>query len=229
MLYWLRNMRLYHSFSDAEIMAATGMSEADVREALLKWDVRWDWGPNRNPGDPLLVNGGVGRVYGQQQRFPAGQRNQEALVAGGVAGREDQPDHAVAVQVVAVGQVALQELPFQARLVEILANVPARREPVGTDLPLLRTLVDGEHQLQAVGDDDRAEGRTDQPSERGQDREVAPAELVGRPVELPGDQRECDHEPAAQQRGEERRDPPLGRLHDLGRCCLSDHRWEHGS
>lgn len=55
MKFWLRNMRLYHAFTDEEIIAATGMSEADVREELFKWDVKWDWGLAFQPGQALIV------------------------------------------------------------------------------------------------------------------------------------------------------------------------------
>jgi hypothetical protein len=55
MRFWLRNMKLYHHFTNAEITSATGIPESEIEELLSKWDVKWDLVSNRRTGDPLLV------------------------------------------------------------------------------------------------------------------------------------------------------------------------------
>src|SRR5436190_2171281 len=53
--FWLRNMRVYHNYSDAEIAAATGISEADVRQELQKLHIGDGEAPRWRVGDRLLV------------------------------------------------------------------------------------------------------------------------------------------------------------------------------
>ena len=53
--YWLENMVAHHGFSDAEVSAATGLSEADVGQALKRFQVTRGSRASRPPGDVLRV------------------------------------------------------------------------------------------------------------------------------------------------------------------------------
>jgi hypothetical protein len=53
--FWLENMVWHHGFLDAEVSAATGLTEAEVAAAITKFRVTPDRKPRRQPGDPLLV------------------------------------------------------------------------------------------------------------------------------------------------------------------------------
>ena len=53
--YWLRNMVWYHQFSVAEVTEATGLSAAEVKAALSRFDIRPDSRPDRAEDDPILV------------------------------------------------------------------------------------------------------------------------------------------------------------------------------
>ncbi|MGE3803570.1 MAG: CehA/McbA family metallohydrolase [Gemmataceae bacterium] len=53
--YWLENMTWHHHFSPAEVSAATGLSEDEVRAALDRFKIRPDNQPKRAANAPLLV------------------------------------------------------------------------------------------------------------------------------------------------------------------------------
>ncbi len=53
--YWLQNMVWYHGFTVAEIRAAMGLSEDEVRAALKRFDIRAATRPTRPADAPLLV------------------------------------------------------------------------------------------------------------------------------------------------------------------------------
>ena len=52
---WLENMVVYHGFSDAEIAAATGLSESEAAAARNRFDFRPAGPPERSADDPLFV------------------------------------------------------------------------------------------------------------------------------------------------------------------------------
>ncbi|HYT60852.1 MAG TPA: hypothetical protein VEL06_11815, partial [Haliangiales bacterium] len=53
--FWLENMVWYHRFTVAEIRAATGLSDSEMKAALASFNIRADNKPNRAPNAPLLV------------------------------------------------------------------------------------------------------------------------------------------------------------------------------
>src|SRR5262245_6639591 len=53
--FWLTNMVAHHRFRAGEVVAATGLSRAEVTAALRRWDIRPGVRPPRRPGDPLVV------------------------------------------------------------------------------------------------------------------------------------------------------------------------------
>src|SRR5262245_43663612 len=53
--YWLENMVWHHNFSRDEIASATGLSNAEIDQALKKFDIRADNRPSRRKEGPLLV------------------------------------------------------------------------------------------------------------------------------------------------------------------------------
>jgi hypothetical protein len=53
--YWLENMVWHHRFSTEEIVAATGLSEKEVGNALVRFGIAAANRPPRNAGSPLLV------------------------------------------------------------------------------------------------------------------------------------------------------------------------------
>lgn len=53
--YWLENMVVYHQFSDAEISAATGLSETDAKAARERFGFEPSGPPKRVQADPLFV------------------------------------------------------------------------------------------------------------------------------------------------------------------------------
>lgn len=53
--YWLKNMILYHRFTDNEVAAATGLTEKEIIAALEKFDIRQGNRPKRSEDTPLLV------------------------------------------------------------------------------------------------------------------------------------------------------------------------------
>ncbi|MBI2825467.1 MAG: hypothetical protein HYX69_12340 [Planctomycetia bacterium] len=53
--YWLTNMVWHHRYSMAEMQAATGLPEADIRAALDRFAITPDGRPARRPGDPLRL------------------------------------------------------------------------------------------------------------------------------------------------------------------------------
>ncbi len=53
--YWLENMIWHHRFSDAEVSAATGLSQSQARAAAERFGVTDEKRPRRQPGDRLLV------------------------------------------------------------------------------------------------------------------------------------------------------------------------------
>lgn len=52
---WLENMVWYHRFETAEIIAATGLNQADVASALKRFNITTENKPRRPDGAPLLV------------------------------------------------------------------------------------------------------------------------------------------------------------------------------
>jgi hypothetical protein len=53
--YWLENMVRHHRFTNAEVAAATGLSEEEVTEALRKYGISVLKKPKRRADAPLLV------------------------------------------------------------------------------------------------------------------------------------------------------------------------------
>jgi hypothetical protein len=53
--YWLENMIWYHRFTPAEITAATGLQEAEIAEAVKKFNIKPGNKPSRPADAPLLV------------------------------------------------------------------------------------------------------------------------------------------------------------------------------
>jgi hypothetical protein len=53
--YWLENMVWHHRFETAEIVAATGLEEAEIVAALRRFDIRPHRKPQRPADAPLLV------------------------------------------------------------------------------------------------------------------------------------------------------------------------------
>jgi hypothetical protein len=53
--FWLQNMVWHHRFSHAEVIAATGLTEAELTTALGRFDIRLDNRPGRPANSPLLV------------------------------------------------------------------------------------------------------------------------------------------------------------------------------
>lgn len=52
---WLQNMVWYHRFSAAEMIAATGLEERDLAEALARFGIKPENRPKRPPDAPLRV------------------------------------------------------------------------------------------------------------------------------------------------------------------------------
>lgn len=73
---------------------------------------------------------GVGSIDREEKRFAVWQSHQEGLVAGRMTGREDRGERAVTVNVVIVVLRTVEELPLQARLVEVLADIATTSKPV---------------------------------------------------------------------------------------------------
>src|SRR5258708_1630896 len=55
MSFWLRNMKLYHHYSNEEITAAVGIPEPEITELLDKYAPPWDWGPAAAEAENLFV------------------------------------------------------------------------------------------------------------------------------------------------------------------------------
>jgi hypothetical protein len=53
--YWLQNMVWYHRFTLSEMREATGLTRAEIRAALKKFDIRAETKPQRPAKAPLLV------------------------------------------------------------------------------------------------------------------------------------------------------------------------------
>jgi hypothetical protein len=53
--YWLENMIWYHHFTNAEITAATGLTNKEIFTATEKFDIRPDNRPDPNDKSPLIV------------------------------------------------------------------------------------------------------------------------------------------------------------------------------
>src|SRR5207245_1795563 len=53
--FWLRNMRLYHHYSNEEITAAVGIPEPEITELLDKYAPGWDWGPAAAEAKNLFI------------------------------------------------------------------------------------------------------------------------------------------------------------------------------
>jgi len=53
--YWLENMVVFHRFTPEEVIAATGLSPAEVSDGLRKFDLTNKTAPARAPGEPLRV------------------------------------------------------------------------------------------------------------------------------------------------------------------------------
>ena len=53
--YWLKNMVWYHHFTNAEITAATGLTNEEIFTARKKFDIRPDNRPEPNDNSPLIV------------------------------------------------------------------------------------------------------------------------------------------------------------------------------
>jgi hypothetical protein len=53
--FWLENMVWHHRFQMAEVIAATGMSESEVSDALKRWNISPANKPFRSADAPLLV------------------------------------------------------------------------------------------------------------------------------------------------------------------------------
>lgn len=53
--FWLETMVWHHRFTNAEITAATGMSDKEITDALTKFNIRRETRPKRAADDPLLV------------------------------------------------------------------------------------------------------------------------------------------------------------------------------
>ena len=55
MHFWLRNMKLYHHFTDQEIVSATGIPDSELKELLEMHAQPWDWGPAAAESKRLFV------------------------------------------------------------------------------------------------------------------------------------------------------------------------------
>jgi hypothetical protein len=53
--YWLENMIWYHRFTNAEITAATGLTNEEIATAMEKFDIRPDNRPKPDKDSPLVV------------------------------------------------------------------------------------------------------------------------------------------------------------------------------
>lgn len=52
---WLTNMFVFHRFTPAEMVAATGLSEQDIASAIKRFELKPNDRPSRQPGDSLTV------------------------------------------------------------------------------------------------------------------------------------------------------------------------------
>jgi len=55
LLFWLRNMAWYHRYTEAEMVAATGLSAEEIRAACARGGIDPTHRPPREPGAPLLL------------------------------------------------------------------------------------------------------------------------------------------------------------------------------
>src|SRR5262249_36376648 len=53
--FWLTSMVAHHRYRVEEVVAATGLSRAEVAAALRRWDIRPGGRGPRRPGEPLVV------------------------------------------------------------------------------------------------------------------------------------------------------------------------------
>ncbi|HEX43036.1 MAG TPA: hypothetical protein ENN81_13410 [Phycisphaerales bacterium] len=71
--YWLTNMVAYHNFTITEVRLATGLGEADIEEALERFDIRPGARPTRSPDAPLTV-----------QPYPGGRHPRIGFLEGAI-------------------------------------------------------------------------------------------------------------------------------------------------
>ncbi|MEO2035271.1 MAG: polysaccharide deacetylase family protein [Planctomycetaceae bacterium] len=75
---WLENMVWYHRYTNAEVRAATGMSDAEVDEALARFNIRDETRPKRGADDPLLI-----------MPYPGGRHPRTGFLDGAVRPQRD--------------------------------------------------------------------------------------------------------------------------------------------
>ena len=72
----------------------------------------------------------IRRVNGQEDRAAFWQVDKERLMAGSMARGEDHSHRAVAKQVIVVRRGSFEEMPVQARAIEIFPDIAGAREPI---------------------------------------------------------------------------------------------------